>query len=223
MCQKASKPLYIIGLLTLSSVAIPFATAAPKPAIAPKSWELEFEFADPQRIEVQLPGQNQAQSFWYVIYKATNNTGREIQFFPTFEFVTAGHRVIPANLAAHPKVFAQIKARHRLTHPFLAEPVDALGRLLQGEDNTKASVAIWSAFDTVENIDEFGLFIGGLSGEVVKIRNPSFDPSRPEHPQENPRVFVLRKTLQVPYRLPGNVKTQQKARPIRGEREWVMR
>ena len=62
MCQKASKPSCFIGLLALSSVAIPFATAAPKPAIAPKSWELEFEFADPQRIDVQLPGQNKPRS-----------------------------------------------------------------------------------------------------------------------------------------------------------------
>jgi hypothetical protein len=223
MDRNTFKPLWMMGLMTLPGAAIHPAQAAPQPAIAPAAWELDFEFADPQRIDVQLPGQNKAQSFWYMIYKATNNTGREIQFFPTFELVTAGHRVIPADLATHPKVFAQIKGRHRLTHPFLAEPVDALGRLMQGEDNTKASVAIWSAFDAAENIDEFDLFIGGLSGEVVKIKNPSFRPEEPEDPKNNPRVFVLRKTLHVPYQLPGNVQTQQLARPLRGERDWVMR
>ena len=123
MDRKTFKPLWMMGLMTLPWAAIRPADAAPQPAIAPTAWELEFEFADPQRIDVQLPGQNGAQSFWYVIYKATNNTGREIQFFPTFELVTARHKVISADLAAHPKVFAQIKARHRLTHPFLANGV----------------------------------------------------------------------------------------------------
>ena len=214
--------LWMLLLGAVAPVGISSTQAAPEPALAPRAWELDFEFSDPQRITVRVPGEAEARIFWYVIYRVTNETRREIHFYPTFEIVTSKYRVYPSDLATHPKVYNTIKKRHAKTHPFLVEPVDALGRLLQGEDNTRASVAIWSAFDADEDVDKFMLYIGGLSGEVTKVRNPHFDPSS-QVTKKNPRFFVLRKTLAVEYSLPGNRKTQRKVRPVRVERTWVMR
>jgi hypothetical protein len=203
-------------------VALP-AHAGPEPALAPRNWELSFEFSDPQRISVQLPGRPKLQVFWYVVYRAVNETRQDVEFYPTFEIVTDRFKTVPAELATHPAVYEAVRKRHAKTHPFLVEPVDALGRLLQGEDNARSSVAIWPAFDAEEDIDKFVLFVGGLSGEVVKVRNPGFKASEPEDEQNNPRFFVLRKTLAVEYGLPGNLQTQQQASPTRIERSWVMR
>jgi len=222
MIRKTCKHLSLLSLSVLSSVGGMPAWAAPEPAISPRSWELDFEFFDPQRIQVQIPGAQVPKTFWYVIYTVTNNTGRDIYVLPTFEIVTGKYKVYRSDLAAPPAVYEAIKRRHAKTHPFLVEPIDSLGRLLQGEDNARSSVAIWSAFDAKEDLNTFALFVGGLSGEIVKVGNPGFDPAAPKS-EKNPRFFILRKTLMVEYTLPGNLDTQQRADPVRGERSWVMR
>ena len=37
------------------------------------------------------------------------------------------------------------------------------------------------------------------------------------------RVFVLQKTLAMPYTLPGDVNSRRAATPVLGKMEWVMR
>ena len=62
-------------------------------------------------------------------------------------------QVLPGNPGIHPFVFQAIKRRHQPTYPLLVEPVKAMGRLLQGPDNAKSSVAIWPQFDPQANPD----------------------------------------------------------------------
>jgi hypothetical protein len=237
----------LVGLLLVVPTAT--ALAQPKPNPIPVSWELDFQFEDPQRIAVQLPGQPEPQTFWYVLYRVENNTGREQIFYPTFEIVTVrdevvaetdGEKIVPggrqvyrADEGIHPLVFKAIKQRHELTWPFLIEPVQALGRLLQGEDNAKSSVAIWPQFDPQAN--SFVLYVGGLSGETAQSVNPAYDADRPEEVVEdlgddvkvpriiNPKVYSLRKTLAVDYDIPGDPMTREEIKPIRRDQRWVMR
>ncbi len=222
----------VAGLLVIPALT-PAASAAPQPSIAPKSWQLNFDFEDPQRLVVQFPGEDQPRVYWYMLYSVTNNSNRDVQFMPQFEVVTENLKVYPANPAADPAVFDIIKRLHLRDRPFLLEPFEAMGKLLQGADNAKDSVAVWRDF--TGEARRFSVFVGGLSGETAVLPNPAYDPDKPKTEVKtlpdgeetevvvNPRKFVLHKTLQVDYRLPGDQQTRSQAAPVREKVEWIMR
>jgi hypothetical protein len=209
------------------------APAAPQPSIAPKSWQLEFEFEDPRRLTVQIPGEKQPRVYWYMLYSVTNNSSRDVQFLPRFDVVTDKLQVLETDATADVAVFAAIKKIHLKDHPFLLEPLEVMGKLLQGADNAKDSVAIWRDFSG--DARQFTIFVSGLSGESVILPNESYDPSKPEFVMKdlpggakakvnvNPKQFVLYKTLSIAYRLPGDDEARRQAEPIRGKVEWLMR
>ncbi|MBN1345800.1 MAG: hypothetical protein JXQ73_24125 [Phycisphaerae bacterium] len=223
----------VITVWLMASWLVGHAVAAPVPDVAPKSWELSFDFVDPQTITLQLPGYDRAQTFWYMLYTVTNNTGREVQFLPRFELMTNTMQVLPGDPGVHPMVFEAIKRRHRPTHPLLIEPVRIMGRLLQGPDNARSSVVIWPQFDIRAN--QFTVYIAGLSGESALVPNPDYKPGQPEFETKklgsgaeirvpvNPRYFTLRKTLAIRYLLPGDEQTRAQARVGRLGTDWVMR
>lgn len=195
-------------------------SAAPEPSVVPKSWALEFEFFDPQRISVVLPGETAPTTFWYVLYTVTNPGDREVLFYPQFDLVTDTLEVVRGGDNVSPSVFDAIRARHHKLHPFLVAPLKVSGKLLRGADNARTSVAIFRGIDP--GASHFTLYVAGLSGEVARVRNPRFDPARPAT-EQNPQFFTLRKTLAIEYDLPGDVASRKEARPIRGRRSWVMR
>jgi hypothetical protein len=125
----------------------------------------------------------------------------------------------------HPKVFAAIKQRYAKTQPFLVSPVEAIGRLLQGRDNARTSVAVFPDLDP--RVSKFTIYVGGLSGETQAIPNPKYNPRLTDDEKggddANPKYFVLRKTLAMPYTVPGDVKTRKTAKPVPGKMTWVMR
>jgi hypothetical protein len=171
-----------------------------------------------------------------MLYKVTNNTGRERIFFPTFEVVYQTSDAlgsVEADMGINPAVFAAIKKQHAKGHPFLVEPVRAIGRLLQGEDNAVTGVAIWPAFD--DRADRFSIYVAGLSGQTQLVPNPAYDPDLPETQSQtlpdgttialtlNPRLFTLRKTLKIDYHLPGDPLSHRSVKPVETAHAWVMR
>lgn len=226
----------IAPLLLLLAAAPGSETAAEsrhQPSATPISWEFEISFLDPRPIEVLLPGQKQPEVFWYMVYTATNTSGRRQQFFPMFQIVTEDLRVINTDMAISPTVFDAIAARHKTTHPYLVPPTKAIGALLAGDDEARESVAIWRQVDL--SLNNFSVYIAGLSGETRFVRNPSYDADKPEtvtvqadngREREvtiNPPYFALRKTLEVRYTLPGSPRAAYEALPERGEVLWTMR
>ncbi len=223
----------VIAIVFVCGALADWAHAVPEPSVAPKAWELRFDFADPQTITVQLPGKAKPRTFWYMLYTVTNNTGREVQFLPRFALMTNTMQIVPGDPGVHPMVFEAIRKRHRPTHPFLVEPVKVMGRLLQGGDNAKSSVAIWPQFDI--NANRFSVFVAGLSGESTLMRNPNYKPGEPEvrvkklgsrteiEVPVNPKFYTLRKTLVIEYLLPGDTKTRDAARVGRLGTKWIMR
>ena len=191
-----------------------------KPSVAPVSWELKFAFADPQRITLTLPGDREKTTFWYMLYTVENDTGREVPFFPTVELVTQSLQVVQGGEQISPIVYKAITERHKETHPFLIEPARATGTLLQGEDNAKNSMVVFRQFNLNDNA--FSIFFSGLSGEIKRVSNPAFEASKPES-ASNLRMFSYRKTLQIKYQLPGDVRTRATAQVVRIGREWMMR
>lgn len=222
----------IIGLM-LGDLPKDQVGAGPEPSAIPLSWELDFTYLDPRRIEVQLPGEPRPDVYWYMVYTVRNNTGRSQRLFPTFELVTDELRVLNTDIGIHPLVFDAIRERHKLTHKYLVSPTRAIGDLRVGDDNAIESVAIWRATDT--NVNRFRIYIAGLSGETAIVRNPSRSQSKiteaalgaeksdNQTKPDEPRRFTLRKTLELQYDLLGSADGRSKADPERKSVRWIMR
>ncbi len=194
--------------------------AANDPSPGSRSWQLDVRFHDPQRIDVRLPGDAYNTTYWYMLYKVTNSTGQDRQFFPSFRLVTSTLKVIEGGAEVHPVVYDAIAARHKEEFPFLAPPTKVAGLLLQGEANARASAAVFRTFDP--EADGFTIYAAGFCGEIERMANPAFQVKEKES-EDNPRFFILRRTLAIRYDLPGDASTRPKATPIRRTREWVMR
>jgi hypothetical protein len=215
------------GLRTFLVLTMAYAAAAspahaqPRTDIArtPRS-QLDFQFHDPQRITVRLAGDTASTTYWYLLYTVTNNTGRDVQFFPSFRLVTNTLEVVDGGSGIHPRVYEYVAARHRDQCPFFEPPLKVSRLLLQGPENARTSAAIFRTFDL--EASTFTVFVSGLSDEVDRIANPGFDPKK-EESNENQRSFILRRTLAITYDLPGDAKTRSLAAPVRRNREWVMR
>ncbi len=207
-------------MFVIPAAVVAVASAAPKPNAVSRTWELDFTFHDPQRITLTLPGDDTTSTYWYVVYTVTNNTGRNVDFYPTFNVTTNRLTVIEAGYDISPFVNDTIRTRHKGVHPFSVDPMKMYGPLLQGEDNARTSIIVFREFDT--DIDQFTLYISGLSGEIDRVRNPRFDRKAGASP-ENPMFFHLRKTLEIRYDVPGDDVTRLTAEPIRGKQKWVMR
>jgi hypothetical protein len=196
------------------------ALAAPQAGVVSSSWQLDFKFHDPQRITLRLPGDDHLTAFWYMLFEATNNTGEDRAFYPSFRLVTDTLQVVEGGANVSPSVYDAIAARHKGEFPFFAPPSKVTGLLLQGEENARASAAVFRTFDL--EASGFTIYVSGLSGDVERVPNPSFDDKQDES-DGNQRFFFVRRTLAIVYDLPGDPTTRDRAAPIRRNRQWVMR
>jgi len=222
--------LLVCPLVCLADVGPPAEVGTgPQPAPLPVSWELEFKFLDPRRIEVQVEPGRPPEVYWYLAYTVTNRSDRSQMFFPTFQLVTQDLRVLDTDMGISPLVFEAIRERHRQTHKYLRHPTSAIGELLCGDDNARESVAVWRDVDL--SVNEFKVYVAGLSGEARLVPNPAYDPGRPETVTDeqgrthltNPKHFTLRKTLEIRYNLLGSPTARATATPERAGVRWVMR
>lgn len=228
--------LLLGGLL---GIGVAQAVEEPKPTATPSSWELQLDTTQPARIVVD------GKTYWYMVYTVWNNTGREVAFHPEIVRISEIESELPVRLVASqpddapkmlvdaalvgpvPKLFKAIKELHAKTHPHLVSPVNAICQLREGRDNAVTSVAIFPELDP--RVSKFTIYFGGLTGERQARPNPAYDPSRPSKAgkpgelDDNPKVFVLQKTLAMPYTLPGDSSTRRTATPVLGKMTWVMR
>jgi len=225
--------LPVAMLLGLGTQAETVVGTGPEPSPSPISWELEFKFDDPKRIEIQLPESDRPEVFWYMVYTVTNTSPRSQRFFPIFQLVTEDLRIYDTDMGISPLVFDAIRERHRLTHKYLVHPTKVIGALLSGDDNARESVAVWRQVDL--NLNSVDIYVAGLSGETRFIPNPAYDPDKPEtemitgpdgrerEVKVNPKYFTLRKTLEIRYTLPGSPAARPAAVPERTGVRWIMR
>ncbi len=177
------------------------AMAAPDPSPVPISWELKFVSHPPERIEVE------GKTYWYIRYTITNTTGKDILFTPEFELMTDTGQVLPAFKEVPKAVFTRIKALYN--NSLLMSPTAILGKLLQGEDNSRDGLILFSGVETESR--EFQFFTSGLSGETAEVKNPLTG-----------KPAVLKKTLVLDYNIPGmaiGVDPQPKLKAMK----WVMK
>jgi hypothetical protein len=193
--------------------------AAPEPAIVPSPghWTLNVEYTHPQQIVLRRSSDNQPVRFWYIILTLTNNTGKDVGFYPKCDLLTDTFQIIPAGKFVSSTVFEHIRKRHEKRYPFLEFLDKASNKILQGEDNTKDIAIIWPDFDLeAKNIK---LFITGLSNETAVINHPIVK----DDETGKPAKVYLRKTLELSYDLRGDPSLRSSVSLAFKEKRWVMR
>lgn len=202
-------PLCIVTALALTLLAMATrALAYPEPEIVSVSWQLDYEFKAPRVIAVQLPGEARPKLFWYMLYTVTNKTADDQLFIPTIHLYTDQGDLAQAGKGVAPAVFDAIKKETR--DPLLVNPIQVSGKLLQGEDNAKSSVAVWPVPD--HDVDNLRIFVGGLSGETKEWQDPYSD-----------RKVFLQKTLMIDYAYPGDQAHVSDKKAELKDKTWIMR
>jgi hypothetical protein len=215
------RKLLVVQVLCAASLAFGQAPAnQPEPPLASSAWNLHFKFHDPQRLSVVEPGKTQPTVYWYMLYTVENQADQELFFYPEFQIVTDTLQVVNSGTGVSPEAYEAVF--RRANNPLLLPPEKIAGRILRGKDRARHGVAIWKDFDP--RAKAFTVHVSGLSGEVMRWRNPAFNPEKAESPK-NQRYFLLRKTLAVPYTLPGSEAARSQSIPRRDVegQKWVMR
>ncbi len=202
----------------------PHATTAPKPSEISSSWELDFQYDHPKRIEVRVPGQTEPRAFWFMRYRVVNQTGADQVFSPELALYTDTGQLIRQGSGVPSAVFEEIQRIYG--DPLLRKQSNMVGKLLQGTDNSKRGVAIWHEIDP--NAGAFSVFFSGLSGETVEVDLPvpieyTVTDITGEKQVIQRDTLRLTRTLQLQYDLLGE-KDARSARSVRfRKRTWVMR
>ncbi|MBW8015187.1 MAG: hypothetical protein FVQ82_03300 [Planctomycetes bacterium] len=195
--------------------------AYPEPTVAGgiNDWNMDVEFGKPQQISVKLPGDAKGapgRRFWYVILSVKNDTGSDVDYYPSCDLMTDTFKVTPAGKDVMGVVFEKIKLVQKSRFPFLERFELVANRILQGEDNAKDIVVIWPDFDDkAKNVD---LFIGGLSNETVAIEHPT----KKDKDGKAVKVY-LQKTLQLKYTIGGDKKFRSESKLKYRSKRWIMR
>lgn len=213
--MKFTQKFILAGILALAWTAI--APAAPKPAVIPipGTWQLDLELhGNPLPVEVTMPGDEKPTRFWYLLYTVTNNTGNDITFYPQFELISDNLRLIDGNRGLLKPIYAAVRDLYATTIPLLEPYSMVAGKILQGQDNARDSLAIFPEFDP--NATTVRIFFSGLSNEVVQINHPvDIDKNT-----NQPKKVLLKKTLVLEYQVSGP--PGQRSLLYRN-RYWIMR
>ena len=185
----------------------PRATAYPEPAIVSSSWSLDITVSVPEAISIE-DVDGSIRWFWYISYQVVNPTDQDLLFIPEITVANDLGQIITAGENVPPTVFPAIK--ERLGNPLLLSPVQVVGKLLQGEDFAREGVAVWPAAEG--DVDSFSVFFAGLNGETQTIANPVTEES-----------VLVRRTLMLDYKSPGNFTRPQDQPIIEAGRREVMR
>jgi len=190
--------------------------AAPEPAVVQGAdeWTVDVKYDHPRRIRVETGGEQRL--YWYLILTVTNNTGKDVDFYPGCELMTGTFDIIPAGKDVSPAVFNAIKQRHKTGYPFLEWIQKTSNRILQGEDNTKDLAVIFPDFTSKAN--GFKIFISGLSNETAVVEHPTATDENGE-----PVKIFLRKTLELDYKLKGDTSLREEVKLEPQGSNWVMR
>jgi hypothetical protein len=211
------KNMVYISFVTIVLSAC-LSVGAPEPAVVqgPGQWTVDVVFEHPHEIILRSSADRKPKRFWYTILTLTNLTVQDVDFYPKCELMTDTFEITPAGKGVPATVFENIKIRHQGSHPFLESLEGASHKILQGEDNTRDVVIIWSDF--APKAKNIRLYIAGLSNETVVINHPVAKDEAGE-----PVKVYLRKTLELSYGVSGDAALRSEADLSYNGRRWVMR
>jgi hypothetical protein len=179
-------------------------------------WTLDVQYEHPRMISLWAPGKPQPQRYWYLIISLTNNTDREIPFYPAAELVTDTFQIIPSGADVQKRLYEEVKRLYRGSYPFL-ECLDFTDLTIRkGADNKRDFVLFWPDFDPKANQVQF--FIGGLSNETAAVDHPiKTDASG------RPLRVYLQKSLRLNYAIGVDPSLRSRASLNFEDQSWVMR
>ena len=192
------------------------ASAYPKPAFvpAPEDWQLDLQLhGEPESIWVALPGEAKPKRFWYLLYTITNNTSKDVEYYPAFDLMTDTLKLYSSGVGVRRPVFEAIRQRYNSTLPLLEPENMVSGKILQGPDNARSSAVIFADFDP--NAATAEIFIEGLSNETISVESPA------QGAQAKP--VLLRKTLMLQYQVIGDKENPEYRAMLYRDRKWIMR
>ena len=217
--MKSRLTTFLLALLVLVSVSyaqVPEGVPVPAALPAADVWQLDVEFhGNPEQLEVLLPGDKEPTRFWYLVYTITNNTGIDVDYYPTFEVMTNTFKLYEAGKVPSKPVYKAVEKLYKKSVPLLEPEIQVAGRILQGEDNARDCVCILDDFDP--NATSIKLFISGFSNETI-TKEVADDKN-----EKKTKKVLLRKTLMLEYTVPGDVNNQGSKVMLYRRKEWIMR
>ncbi|MEM8783320.1 MAG: hypothetical protein AAGE65_10765 [Planctomycetota bacterium] len=194
----------------------------PTPAVANDDWKLDFTPGVPTAIAIEDAFGN-ARWYWYLPYTVTNHSGSDQRFIPQVTVLTDTGNIIEAGKNVPARAFTQVAAQ--LKNPLLESPQSVVGTIRQGVDFEKDSVFIWPV--PPEDVDQFTVFVAGLSGETAVLTMPSTgeplmepaldietgQPLLDENGAPVMRPVIARRTTALTYATPGTPDSPQQ-RPV---------
>ncbi|XVJ60549.1 MAG: hypothetical protein HEQ23_14590 [Tepidisphaera sp.] len=163
----AALALGVAGL----SLSIPQASArfAPEPDPIPRRWQLDLK-PGPLRLARVANRDGTTQTYVYMTYRATNKTGEDVLFAPSFELADGEGNVLRSGRGVPLDVASKIQSD--LNNPFLEDQISVLGMMLQGDENAKDGIVVWPLANLTAS--ELTVYAAGFSGEVaqVEIKDP---------------------------------------------------
>jgi hypothetical protein len=197
-------------LAPISGMPSAFASA-PEPSPVPKRWQLDVEIGPLRLTRLNVEGRG-PESYFYMTYKVTNNSGKDLLLAPSFELATSEGVVLRSGRGVPVGVTQTLL--ERFDNPLLLDQISMLGMMLQGPENAKEGLVVWPAASL--DIDRLVVYAGGFSGETAAIEVP--DPQT----HQMSRV-VLRKTLCVTYNAAGELDPTTSTPMTVLDQRWVMR
>lgn len=155
-----------LGFAGASLWSIPQASAwfAPEPDPIPRRWQLDLK-PGPLRLANVTLRDGTTRAYLYMTYRATNRTGEDVLFAPSFELadgegtVLRSGRGVPLDVAS--------KIQDDLNNPFLEDQISVLGMMLQGDENAKDGIVVWPMGNLTAS--EITVYAAGFSGEVAQV------------------------------------------------------
>ncbi len=206
--------LTVLAAILLCTICMPVWSVIHKPAMIQSydQWQLDIDIlGPPKQITVQLPGDKEPKRFWYLMYKITNNTGEDVDYYPQISLYTNTFKFYNSEVNERRPVFQAIQKLYTKTVPLLESQTQLTGKILQGPDNARDGVAIFGDFDSIAT--GVSVFFAGLSNETVVVDNPL----------KSGNNLLLQKTLMLEYRIPGDKFNQGKKVMLNNRRRWIMR
>lgn len=180
---------------------------APEPSPVPVRWEISLDIGELRLVKIDAEGKG-ARAYFTLPYKATNTSGQDLLFAPSFELVGADGRIVRAGRDVPADVSKALIAR--TDNPFVQDQIAIIGPLLRGPENAKEGLVIFPA-DSLSP-GEIMVFAAGFSGETATVTPPT----------GGDRV-ILRKTRMLRYADTGDLSTRGDAALGLVEARWIMR
>ena len=184
---------------------------APEPDPIPRRWQLDIQPGSLRIATVEVKEQG-PKSYFYMTYKVTNASGGDLLFAPSFDLATDQGDVLRSGRDVPAEVTKSLL--DSLGNKYLEDQISIVGNLLQGEGNAKEGLVVWPAGSL--RLTQLEVYAAGFSGETktVDIQDPKTG---------KPAKVTVRKTLQLRYQPPGEIRDQGSKPFDVIEQRWVMR